>query len=315
VSSKNFYAVTRSAYSGVIPFPLPYFVTPSLRTAAKNRTNHLGLSSLDIDSTAEEEKKSATVSQAQVPASLLTRGKDTVSSLLSQPERKSLIRLTALTRDFMQPLQDLLGDKKLLLSTQPTSLDCLALGYLALAIYPELPSSWLLTETRKNFPKLCTFVGYMQGRCFGAMNVTLEEAFLKDSEGQEKSDFTHSTLPFRAPEGLNYSLLPDHLIGSTSSLSPFRRTLVTPVSHVPRHEGGAEINNDATTSNKSLRVAVAVAAGVGSLLAYGFYAGLATMPGTKEEKDEAENKLGEYGELGNILGAYVDDARSGGLML
>lgn len=98
--------------------------------------------------------------------------------MLSQnPENAAQIRLDALATSFLETLQSIRGKKRYFISQSPTSLDCLALGYLSLALLPDLPSPWLANSMRTKYPQLCAFVHDLQRSYFNGP-ATLEDAYL-----------------------------------------------------------------------------------------------------------------------------------------
>lgn len=171
VSSDNYNNTTARAYAALLQWPNQWIIPPRIRSKAKERTEHLGLSSLDLDA-AEEERKQGRDANAiaanQIPKSLVTKPRQTVSGLLGQTAQKSRIRLQGLTAGFVEPLQELLGKKRYLLSDDiPSSLDCLALGYLSLALVPELPFPWLRDDIMAQAPRLAAYVKRLEHHCFG----------------------------------------------------------------------------------------------------------------------------------------------------
>lgn len=164
LSSVNYSAITRKTFSTFLPFPLSWILPHNLRAAAKARTAHLGLSSLDIDSEEQQEDKNP------VPESLRTKTSPT--SILSSPENAAQIRLHGLAKAFLAPLQELRGQKRFFIGDRPTTLDCLAMGYLSLCLFPDLPSRWLAGAIRNEFQQLGAFVHDMQQLFFhGAVGV------------------------------------------------------------------------------------------------------------------------------------------------
>lgn len=174
VSSENYNAVTRPLFSTIQSFPLTWIAPQKLRAAAKARTAHLGLSALDIDA----DDAAPPAEPSVVPESLRRPQQPTVTSLLAaHPESAAQIRLAALATAFFAPLQHLRGQRRFFVAARPTSLDCLALGYLALALFPDLPSPWLADCLRRDFPQLCAFVHDAQRLFFGGA-VALADAGL-----------------------------------------------------------------------------------------------------------------------------------------
>jgi len=53
VSAENYNTATSSAYTAILPWYANYTVPPKRRDLARARTAHMGLSSLDVDTTAE----------------------------------------------------------------------------------------------------------------------------------------------------------------------------------------------------------------------------------------------------------------------
>lgn len=177
-SFQNYYHATGPAWTKLLPFPLNYTIPPRRRAAARKRTAHLGLSSLDVDTVHdspletpsqrfEAEKKTAglgvdagpqpittTQSPGMLPFSSARR-----KTILDKTQHSSLFRLSSLLSNLCDPLNDLLGDKLYLQkASSPTSLDCLALGYLSQIVYPRLPMSVLSEKINSRYPSLVTYV-------------------------------------------------------------------------------------------------------------------------------------------------------------
>jgi sorting and assembly machinery component 37 len=149
VSSENYNGSTKVTLSHVLAWPGSWTLPGQLRDKAKKRSEHLGLSSLDVDAAQKEaEAKENTGLTAQIPERL-RKPKQTVSKLLGRNAAKDRFRLDAVTAEFMEPIEELLGRKEYLLSDSMSSVDCLAIGYLALMQRPDVPHGWLkaaLTE-------------------------------------------------------------------------------------------------------------------------------------------------------------------------
>ncbi|EFR04496.1 hypothetical protein MGYG_07504 [Nannizzia gypsea CBS 118893] len=173
VSSENYYAITSPAYGSLLQWPNQWILPPQLRAMAKTRTEHLGLSYLDLDAAEEKQKEQQDGRQtpsasSQIPKSLATKPRDTISGLLSKTSQQSRIRLDGLTETFVSPLEELRNGKGYLLTEDtPCSLDCLALGYLSLALVPETPSAWLREGVHKYSPRLVQYFEQMQLKCYG----------------------------------------------------------------------------------------------------------------------------------------------------
>lgn len=119
----------------------------------------------------------------------------------------------------------MLGDDR------PSSLDCLALGYLALALVPSLPQPWLADTLEAKYAPLCRYVRDSM-QAVGGMDVRLEDALLgplnPDTErGGEFTDDTTSTrkgLPWRQPASKTFTsaaaVFLDHALNSLPFRSP-----------------------------------------------------------------------------------------------
>lgn len=153
VSSDNYNGSTRVALSHVLTWPGSWTTPGQLRDRAKKRSEHLGLSSLDVDATLEEANQNDTGLTAHIPERL-RKPKQTVSALLGNRAGKDRFRLDAVTDEFMEPIQELLGEKEHLLSEDITSLDCLSIGYLAIMQRPDLSHGWLEDALRAKYTRL-----------------------------------------------------------------------------------------------------------------------------------------------------------------
>lgn len=178
--------MTRKQFSTFLPFPLSWILPHSLRAGAKARTAHLGLSSLDIDSDEQPEED-----KNPVPESL--RKKEGLKSILGNPESAAQIRLHGIAKSFLQPLQELRGQGRFLVGDKPTTLDCLAIGYLGLALFPDLPSPWLANTIRKEFPQLAAFVHDMQ-KMFFCGTTSLVDAGVSMSGDEEEKERERRTV-------------------------------------------------------------------------------------------------------------------------
>lgn len=188
VSSQNYTTTVRPIYSKLQTFPLPWVTPPAIRSAAKARVTHLGLSALDVDGDgAAEPARSIIPDSLRVP-------KSTSKSLL-KAEDAARIKLDNLANNFFEPLQALRGKKRFFLTPFLTSLDCLALGYLSLALLPDLPSPWLANCMRKRFPQLCAFVHDLQKSFFGG-SVGLKDAGIGKMSEESRREMGKGALPW-----------------------------------------------------------------------------------------------------------------------
>ncbi|EEP77510.1 conserved hypothetical protein [Uncinocarpus reesii 1704] len=87
VSSENYHSVTSPAYGTLLQWPNQWIIPPQVRSQAKARTEHLGLSSLDLDVVEEERQQgrdATALAAGQIPKSLVTKPRQTVSGLLDK---------------------------------------------------------------------------------------------------------------------------------------------------------------------------------------------------------------------------------------
>lgn len=318
VSSTN-YPLTRAAYSPILQWPTQYLIPPSLRSAAKAQTSHLGLSSLDLDAaTSDNDNSNKAPGEDQIPKSLRI-AKKSVTTALKQSEHAARFKLDALMEAAFDPLQQLLGTKRSFLSTDDeekvSSLDCLALGYLSLALIPALPQSWLSDTMKAKHPPLCQWV-WESLQAIGGADVRLEDAFVaapsRDTEAEGKA------LPWQVPNPRPLTsaaaVLLTHTLASLPGLSG-PTILPPPPSPSPTHNPNPKSSHDpnfpsTSTSTPTLPLLSpllslgAVAMALGASLAY---AGLfAASPSS-----DAKRNLSDMGEAGAMLAmaSFREDVR------
>ncbi|PVH84670.1 hypothetical protein DL98DRAFT_528107 [Cadophora sp. DSE1049] len=304
VSSQNYTTTTRPLYNTIQSFPLPYLTPPSIRAAAKLRTSHLGLSSLDIDTDAQD-----TNEPSIIPASL-RRPKNTVSSLLAKsPETSAQIRLTALATDFFEPLQHLRGKKAFFVSdTQFSSLDCLVLGYLALMLVPELPQPWLSRTMKEKSPGLCTWTEELCETVFGKEKVTLEDAFLVSSSESEldvrlKRLRGRNHLPWKPPYNRGALDVGSVFLSSLAESIPVVGQLSKSTRMKP-HGKGKEDEVQGASSWRYLGLVGSVIAGLGMGIGYMLHQGIISISGDESERWREGQRPSDLGHLGEALGFY-----------
>lgn len=206
VSFENYRLRTRPAFTRILPWWANYVLPPHRRAAAKARTEHLGVSTIDIDTVHDDlidKPKNLKTSQkgfeheTEKRARHLLGRQNTVSSMLGKPEHAAAFRLKALSDAFFGPLRDFLGDNEYLLSTDaPSLLDCLAYGYLSLMLYPQMPQDWLATAIRKQYPSIAAYVERL--RCDLDVDAEAEKVMALPTNGGKVED--GSNLPWVIPE-------------------------------------------------------------------------------------------------------------------
>lgn len=152
VSAENYNTTTSSAYTAILPWYANYTIPPKRRDLARTRTSHMGLNSLDVDTRVEESmapgrgtasaefeaaKRAAGLPTDSEPTAISTGRGKVLGGLLGTPQYAARFQLDTISNELLEPLSDLLGKSEYLLGTsRPSSLDCLAFGYLALMLFP-----------------------------------------------------------------------------------------------------------------------------------------------------------------------------------
>ncbi|KAB5578443.1 Tom37 C-terminal domain-containing protein [Coniochaeta sp. 2T2.1] len=183
-STANWTSATRPAYSAALPFPLGWTEVSAVRRSWLALADATGVDLLDAEDADRPTQAKEEGEEMGLPKDVkLPPKRKGVRDLLT-PEQKARIRLQNLVRQTMAVLQDLKGGKKWFLTTEegggPTTLDCVAFGYLALMICPDLPRPWLRDAIVKDYPGLQAFVGDMTALCFGDGLPTATEARKED---------------------------------------------------------------------------------------------------------------------------------------
>ncbi|KAI9055087.1 hypothetical protein LZ554_000052 [Drepanopeziza brunnea f. sp. 'monogermtubi'] len=301
VSSQNYTEVTRPLYNKIQPFPLPYLTPSSIRAAAKLRTDHLGLSSLDIDT----DENTPSPEPSIIPASL-RRPKHTVSSMLAaSPEASARFKLDALATAFFEPLQDLRAGKKFFISdNQFSSLDFLALGYLTLMLVPDLPQPWLARTMREKFPELCEWTEELCDATFGREKTTLEDAFLVIPGGSKEDEQLKrlrgkGQLPWRPSNNRGALDTGKVFVSSLAESIPIFGQLSR--SRRTKKQGGSTRDDNVQSSSwQYFGLISSVIAGLGLGIGYLFQQGLISLPG----EEPGKSKIRDLGPLGDALGFY-----------
>lgn len=218
VSFENYRHATRPAFTKILPWHANYIIPPQRRSAARLRTSHLGISSLDVDNVHEDMsnrpagfeavgKEPGFEEETQKRASLLLPRKDTLRGLLQRPENASIFKLHALADNFFGPLQDALQDRTWLLDTEePTAADCLLYGYLSLMLYPQVPQDWLGSTMRKKYQQLAAYTKRMHARLTLATNPdTVLALASRKADESEWTDGQKLSLPWSKPTSSTFA--------------------------------------------------------------------------------------------------------------
>jgi hypothetical protein len=168
-------------------------VPPKRRDLAKARTAHMGLSSLDVDTTAEEAfapgrgTASSDYEAAKRAAGIPTDGQPNtlhmglakgLGGFLGTPVYAARFRLDALTNELLEPLADLLGKSDYLSKRDGmSSLDCLAFGYLSLLFYPAVPQAWVKETVQTKFPRIASYIRRLRKEVFSDEEIKPSEVW------------------------------------------------------------------------------------------------------------------------------------------
>ncbi|TKX21077.1 putative outer mitochondrial membrane transport complex protein [Elsinoe australis] len=191
ISYENYAAKTRPSFSHILPWYSNYFIPPERRAAARKRTEHLGITGIDMDdvhesvldqpenmSAAERRFDEETKSRART---LLGR-RHTVKSMLRSSAAAGAFKLKNLADNFYEPLVDLLGKNKYLTSdTELSRVDCLAYGYLSLLLYPKVPQAWAAEIMRKEYPSLVQYIHRVRDELHLGVRDEVAQNMLRDT--------------------------------------------------------------------------------------------------------------------------------------
>lgn len=163
--------------------------------------------------------------------SLLFRKRQTVQAVLREQQSQTRFRLDSLVDALVGPIDATLGGGEHLLSDADglTSIDCLAFGYLALLLYPELSNNIISETIRKRYPRVVRYVDRLRKDFWGDAKFDPEEVLRAPLITSRDSSVTVADLPYRAtaPMGMTDSLKKS----STMLLS----RLLRPITQQPQH--------------------------------------------------------------------------------
>lgn len=239
---------------------------------------------------------------SQIPKSLLTKPAETVTSLLGRSTHRAQFKLESLCLQLADPLQELLitkgegkkGRKYLVQDDAPTSLDCLALGYLSLALAQGLEFPWLRISLETNAPELSNWAREFSRRIYGE-DVTVAEA-LSPSQSQ-------SHLPWHQPSRPALTTLGASIYNSLADATPIladlrgnRRIQADIARAHESEEDGPESRHEKVTMRKEYLASIGtVIAGLGAMGGYMAWAGLG--PFQQDEEEESDRLGGVWDQV------------------
>ncbi|KAL8792274.1 MAG: hypothetical protein Q9195_005153 [Heterodermia aff. obscurata] len=305
VSSDNYTSATRPALSRQLLWPQQWSIPSQKRSTAKARTDHLGMSALDLDTFDDaQDKHTGTPSGSDIIPESLRISRTSVMELVKRPQHATRFRLDALADAFLGPLQQLLGKKSYMLSDDhPSSLDCVALAYLALAYTPQLPHAWVHEIMTARYPELCAYVDRLSMGFFGGP-VHVSHAFLGSEDVPDKADTnphagSSMILPWRRPEQKGFTAGGSAIFNGTLNALPLvkhfqRRNILLDDQLTKDQRSG--VTYDATSKqDKILLPLLALGSTTAALGAYLFYSSYQIEPASQG------NSLSAMGEAGAML--------------
>ncbi|KAF5865720.1 hypothetical protein ETB97_002698 [Aspergillus alliaceus] len=307
VTSQNYYNQTSPAYGSILQWPNQWILPSRIHAAAKARTDHLGLSSLDLQAIEEQRQRehSAAVAAGQIPPNFIRRPRDTVTGLLGKTSQQNQFRLDAVTGELFEPLEEILANKAYLISGEddgPSSLDCLAVGYMSLALVPELSFSWLRDAMKSKAPRLTVYTERMRQQCYG-LGVEVSHAYAPSQD-------SGSSLPWRAPERARLSTLGSTLFNALADSTPILKDIraqerlrvaaESPDSGLSEPDS-QKLSSFARGQKKDILVNIAYAVGgVAALIGYMAYEGFFSVEMGDEYEEDVEIHDDEPAAMENI---------------
>lgn len=207
-----------------------------------------------------------------------------------------------------------MGKKKFFFGgDRPSSLDCLAVGYLALALYPDLPQPWLAEIMRTDFGRLAGYVHNLLGAFFGG-SVSVEQALVagppdKTDAERHLQARERGLLPWKAPDrgGLWAigSLVLENVLDSVPLVDQLRASnrlsRAARESNYLTEEEKKQVRAVAAARRRELFSQVlAVGAGLSVFVGYLFHNGIVSLSSSEEEAVD-KRSLADMGEAGAML--------------
>lgn len=179
----------------------------------------------------------------------------------------------------------------------PSSVDCLALGYLSLALVPELASPWLRDAMLAKAPTVARCIQRMRASCFGDAPIEPAQALNPSDQSRPLHD-----LPWHAPERPSVPKIGSTLLATLADATPVWRDFRTNarIGQMAQardsglsEEDTAALSAYAKTSRSDMYLSIgAVGAGVVALVGYMAQVGL--FSAAREESRLDGGAEGEY---------------------
>ncbi|KAL7270462.1 hypothetical protein RUND412_006833 [Rhizina undulata] len=301
VSRPNYESTTRPLFSALLPWPTQYYTPSRLRAAAIARTADLNITSLDFSTTPP-------VQEPTGPPPPTPR-----TSILTSAPTVAAFKLTSLSRSFLSPLQSRLGPNRYFFGDTPTTLDFLALGYLALCLYPEdLPHPFLASIMRAEYPRLCAYVHELRQRTLGPP--------IADVSGiLGITEVPSAGIPWAPIERGDLPWITGLIVQRALEAVPFTTAASMSRMRKKAAEERAEEEMDpedlvrkrkieGLTRREKVKSVLFVVGGVAAFVGYVFWTGLISISFVGDEaeevveEEEGEEGTGKFGLAGDILG-------------
>lgn len=206
-TSTNYHTHTRPAWHKIFGSHSSFAPSPCADrySIAQKHTVALGLSDTTLDDVSSDDTTGFTPQQQQEARmisstpSLLFRKRQTVQAALREQQSQTRFRLDGLVDALMEPIDAMFGDGSYLLDDKGgiTSIDCLAFGYLAMLLYPELSNNMIAETIRKRYPRVVRYVDHMRKEFFGNAEFNVEEILRAPLITSQDPSTTIAGLPYR----------------------------------------------------------------------------------------------------------------------
>lgn len=273
---------------------MQYYTPGVIRSQAKARTAGLGVTALDIDT---NEPPASAVAPAGTPHT--TASTQTQSpSILTATEGASTFKLTNLVHDFLRPLQARLGSSRYFFGSDPSTLDCLAAGYLSLCFFPELPHPWLANEMKKEFPRMCGYLNDIRTPMLGKF-VNANETLAYTRGSLERGETPATELPWGVVERGDLPWMSGFLVDCALDAVGLGRGAEVRKRKQQEREQSMDPEDlerkrkmEAAIRNLRIRSVLTTAGGVAAFLGYCIWSGFLQIK-LKEEVEEEEEVVVE----------------------
>ena len=222
--------------------------------------------------------------------------------MLGKSTHRNQFRLDAVTSDFFEPLDELLADKEWFVAETVSSLDCLAIGYLALMQSPHLPLGWLKRALKDKYPRLGRWAEKFSQDAFGEP-VTPSHALFASHKVVERGK---QGLPWQAPvrptfRGVALTILENMVdtlpvIGQMRTNRELKKASQDP--NLDDYESKQLAVMAANRNQELYSQILAVGTGVGVFVGYLFWVGMLKLP----QRQRANGGRRDFGTAGAMLG-------------